>query len=83
MRRQGDTTEFDGTAVVEGTIYVGGRPGCEVREVGAAASFDAGDVCVHDHVFCMGLFEDGGTAGGVVGVGVADKEDFDVGEVEA
>ena len=62
---------------------MGCREGFEVGEVGAAAGFDGGDVGIHDHVFRVRLFEDFGTAAGVVGVGVADEEDFDVGEVEA
>ena len=68
---------------MEGTVDVGGGPGCEVREVGAAAGFDGGDVGVHDHVFRVSFAEDLGAASGVVGVGVANEEDFDVGEVEA
>ncbi len=58
--------------------------GCAaVLEVGFAAGLDDGDVGVHDVIFCAGELEDGGAAGAVVVVGVADEQDLDVAEMEA
>src|ERR1700761_4717563 len=68
---------------MEDTNNMGGRKGLEVGEVGAAAGFDGAGVGVHNHVFGVGLFEDGGAATGVVGVSVADEENLDVGWVKA
>src|SRR6185312_1066240 len=44
-----------------------------IGEVCDAAIFDDGDIAVHDHVLCVCLFENGGAACVVVGVGVADE----------